>query len=61
IIDALADGCSKGANQTGMSLNYGRGTIDVHISVNRRADSADIGVTFPESSAYNSAQTACFY
>lgn len=34
---------------------------NVHISVNRRADSADIGVTFPESSAYNSAQTACFY
>lgn len=33
----------------------------VHISVNRRADSADIGVTFPEPSAYNSAQTACFY
>ena len=28
IIDALADGCCKGANQTGMSLNYGRGTID---------------------------------
>ena len=34
---------------------------EVHISVNRRADSADIGVTFPEPSAYNSAQTACFY
>lgn len=34
---------------------------EMHISVNRRADSADIGVTFPESSAYNSAQTACFY
>ena len=34
---------------------------DMHISVNRRADSADIGVTFPEPSAYNSAQTACFY
>ena len=40
---------------------FGISKSTVHISVNRRADSADIGVTFPESSAYNSAQTACFY
>ena len=43
-------------------INVGRIPLMLlHISVNRRADSADIGVTFPEPSAYNSAQTACFY
>lgn len=48
-------------SQGGIPLFFQDCPIFMHISVNRRADSADIGVTFPESSAYNSAQTACFY